>query len=134
MDPALEASGCRDPGLNLAQSARDTRRRFGRAAEADRDGEPRLPFRDRLLDLKAKGVSAYLVVAPFGSQREERDHLVGPALDQCARIADADDGRDTEQELALQRLDRVLRDLAHAVEATEVVDVDEHHDVAAVQP
>ena len=35
------------------------------------------------------------------------------------------------RKIALQSLDRVFRDLAGAVEAAEVVDVDEHHDVAA---
>src|ERR1700674_1240154 len=131
--PALEAGERLHHGRHLAQGARYACRRLRWPAEAHRDRESRLPFGDRLLHLEAESVGAHLVVAGFGSQREERHHLVGPALDQRARITDPHDTGHAPEELTFEGLDRVLGDLAGAVEAAKVVDVDEHHDVAAVQ-
>src|SRR5207244_8658558 len=57
----------------------------------------------------------------------------GAPLDERTLVARAHDGSHAAQELALQGLDRVFGDLAHAVESAEVVDVDQDHDVVAVQ-
>src|SRR6266850_2449612 len=131
--PALEAGQRLHHRGHLPERAGDTRGGFGRAAEADRDGEARLPVCDRLLDLNTKSVDPNLVVAHLGAQRKQRHDLVGTALDERSRVAGSHHTGDPAEEIALQRLDRIFRDLTGAVEAAEVVDVDEHHDVAALQ-
>src|SRR5207302_6623792 len=69
----------------------------------------------------------------LGAQRQQRDDLVGAALDQRPRVGGAHHGGDPAQELSFQGLDRILGDLPRLVEAAKVVDVDKDDDVAAVQ-
>ncbi len=65
--PPFEAGQRLHDGGDLAQGAGHAGGRLRRTAEADGDGESRLPLANRLLDLEAKSVRANLVVAGFGS-------------------------------------------------------------------